>query len=54
MSIDSSYVAVVLSCALVNVVILALWGLLRVVPWRWLKRVVDLLCRMPWHHMPER
>jgi hypothetical protein len=38
MSIDPSYVAVVLSCALLNTVILALWGLLHIVPRPWLHR----------------
>jgi hypothetical protein len=35
MSIDASYIAVVLSCALVNVLILAAWGLVLLLQRGW-------------------
>jgi hypothetical protein len=54
MSIDPSYVAVVLSCALVNLLILAAWGLALLLPRQWQDRLLDLFSRVPWHQMPER
>jgi hypothetical protein len=32
MNVDASFVAVVLSCAFVNVLLMAVWGLVRILP----------------------
>jgi hypothetical protein len=54
MRIDESYVAVLLSSALVNVLILVVWGLARILPRGCLRWLAACLARLSRRGAPQR